>query len=93
MSAPTVMSRVRRAGTTPGARRARRNQSWRGALYALPNALCVIGLFILPLLLVVQMSGSKWPLLSGNQGWNLPANYVKAVSHRLFVDSVVFTVK
>ncbi len=53
----------------------------------------MIGLFVLPLLLVLQMSASKWPLLSGNQGWNFPANFTKAVTHRLFADSVVFTLK
>jgi len=61
--------------------------------YALPNALFVIGLFVLPLLLVLQMSGSKWPLLAGNRGWNLPTNYTKAFTHRLFADSVWFTLK
>ncbi|MCB0912601.1 MAG: sugar ABC transporter permease, partial [Propionibacteriaceae bacterium] len=66
---------------------------WLGALYALPNAVFVIGLFVVPLLLVLQMSASKWPLLGGNQGWNFPQNYIKAVNHRLFLDSVVFTVK
>lgn len=78
---------------TPPKARHRAEWNWRGALYALPNAVFVAGLFVLPLLLVAQMSVSKWPLLSGNQGWNLPANYVKAVNHRLFADSVVFTLK
>jgi multiple sugar transport system permease protein len=39
------------------------------------------------------MSASDWPLLSGNQGVNLPTNYHKAVTNRFFVDSVVFTLK
>ena len=91
MSAPSAL--VRAARTTTGRTRPRRGTSWRGALYALPNALFVLGLFVLPLLLVVQMSASRWPLLSGNQGWNFPENYAKAVSHRLFTDSIVFTVK
>ncbi len=85
------------AGTTRAVRNSRGRggprTSWQGALYALPNALFVIGLFVLPLLLVLQMSGSKWPLLGGNQGWNFPQNYAKAVGHRLFADSVVFTLK
>ena len=89
MSAFTALSRVRQ----PGGGRARRRHSWTGAIYALPNALFVVGLFVLPLLLVLQMSGSKWPLLSGNQGWNFPTNYAKAIGHRLFADSIVFTVK
>jgi multiple sugar transport system permease protein len=93
MSASTALSRARQRSASPDRPNARRRHPWSGAIYALPNALFVVGLFVLPLLLVLQMSGSKWPLLSGNQGWNFPANYAKAISHRLFVDSVVFTLK
>ena len=50
-------------------------------------------MFIVPLLLVLQMSASDWPLLSGNQGLNFPENYVDAASHRLFWDSILFTLK
>jgi len=50
-------------------------------------------LFVLPLGLVLRMSASKWPLLSGDQGINFPANYRKAVSNRFFVESVTFTLK
>jgi multiple sugar transport system permease protein len=71
----------------------RRRQSLSGWLYATPTALFVLVLFVLPLLLVLRMSVSRWPLLSGNQGVNFPDNYVKAVSHRFFTDSVVFTLK
>ena len=67
---------------------ARRRQGW---LYATPTAAFVAALFVVPLLLVLLMSGSRWPLLSGNQGWNFPANYSKAISNRFFLDSVVFT--
>ncbi|WP_243229508.1 carbohydrate ABC transporter permease [Microbacterium sp. CIAB417] len=62
-----------------------------GWLYAAPTALFVLGLFVVPLALVLQMSASDWPLLGGNQGINLPDNYVDAVNHRLFWDSVRFT--
>jgi multiple sugar transport system permease protein len=84
--------------TAPSAPRAsiakeRRRRQLQGAVYSLPNALFVIVLFVLPLLLVLQMSASDWPLLAGNRGLNFPANFVKAVDHRLFTDSVVFTVK
>ena len=90
MSSPTA--------TAPSAPRAsiakeRRRRQLQGAVYSLPNALFVIVLFILPLLLVLQMSASDWPLLAGNRGLNFPENFVKAVDHRLFTDSVVFTVK
>ncbi len=62
-----------------------------GWLYAAPTAVFVTALFVVPLLLVLVMSGSRWPLLSGNQGWNFPANYTKAVGNRFFLDSVAFT--
>lgn len=79
---------------TPRMRRSRRSSSAvRGWLYALPTALFVVILFVIPLILVIRMSGSSWPLLGGDQGWNFPDNYVKAVSNRFFIDSVIFTLK
>jgi multiple sugar transport system permease protein len=62
-----------------------------GWLYAAPTAIFVILLFLVPLGLVFQMSGSDWPLMTGNQGPNLPENYVDAVNLRLFWDSIRFT--
>ena len=62
-----------------------------GWLYAAPTAIFVILLFLVPLVLVFQMSGSDWPLMSGNQGPNLPDNYVDAVNLRLFWESIRFT--
>nr|WP_211160426.1 sugar ABC transporter permease [Microbacterium sp. MF43] len=64
-----------------------------GWLYAAPTAIFVVALFLIPLVLVLQMSGSDWPLLRGNMGWNLPDNYVDAVDHRLFWDSIRFTIQ
>lgn len=93
MSAPPAAAVTGAKTRTPQTSPASRRKAWQGAGYALPNALFVIGLFVLPLLLVLQMSASKWPLLSGNQGWNFPGNYAKAFNHRLFADSVVFTLK
>lgn len=63
-------------------------QAW---LYAAPTAVFVVALFLIPLVLVLQMSASDWPLLRGNMGWNFPDNYVDAVNHRLFWDSIRFT--
>ncbi|RAZ30830.1 sugar ABC transporter permease [Microbacterium sp. SMR1] len=37
------------------------------------------------------MSGSDWPLLRGNMGPNFPTNFAEALDHRLFWDSVRFT--
>lgn len=64
-----------------------------GWLYAAPTAAFVLFLFILPVLLVLQMSGSDWPLLSGNHGANFPTNYSKAIDTRFFAESVIFTLK
>ncbi|WP_460798729.1 carbohydrate ABC transporter permease [Microbacterium sp. GXF0217] len=85
--------------TTTSVRRAKQSKQSRSALggplqgwlYAAPTALFVIALFLIPLALVLQMSGSEWPLLSGNQGPNFPENYVDAVNLRLFWDSIGFT--
>ncbi|MET0725264.1 carbohydrate ABC transporter permease [Leifsonia flava] len=83
------------AEMTPPPRRRRRTSGRAGIgwLYALPTALFVLFLFILPLLLVFKMSASDWPLLGGDQGWNFPENYASAISNRFFLDSVLFTLK
>jgi multiple sugar transport system permease protein len=82
---PQPMRRARRRRLTGGP-----VQGW---LYALPTTLFVILLFIIPLILVLRMSGSDWPLLAGDRGWNFPENYQKAVENRFFWDSVWFTLK
>ncbi|MFC8847939.1 MULTISPECIES: carbohydrate ABC transporter permease [unclassified Micromonospora] len=76
-----------------GRARPRGRQALLGWLYATPTAVFVIALFAVPLLLVLRMSVSRWPLLTGDQGFNAPDNFVKAVDHRFFTDSVVFTLK
>ncbi|GAA1918107.1 sugar ABC transporter permease [Microbacterium aoyamense] len=82
-------------GTVSAPRRTRRarQEAARGWAYAAPTAIFVLFVFIVPLALVLQMSASDWPLLAGNRGWNFPANYADAVSHRLFWDSIWFTLK
>jgi multiple sugar transport system permease protein len=70
-----------------------RLRKWIGFAYALPTLLFVLVLFVTPLLLVVKMSASKWPLLSGDGGWNFPKNYQLILNNRLFWPSVVFTVE
>jgi multiple sugar transport system permease protein len=74
-------------------RRRRGGEGLRGWLYAAPTTIFVILLFFIPLALVLQMSGSNWPLLGGNQGWNFPENFQKAIDNRFFTDSVLFTLK
>lgn len=81
------------SATMRGRFRASGRQGLAGWIYATPTALFVAALFVVPLLLVIRMSLSRWPLLAGNQGLNAPDNFTKAVDHRFFTDSVVFTVK
>jgi len=83
----------RRSGDAPRRRRPGRAQSARGWAYAAPTAVFVLVFFVLPVLLVGQMSASDWPLLAGNQGVNFPENFEDAVNHRFFWDSIVFTLK
>jgi multiple sugar transport system permease protein len=77
----------------PPVSRRRGRQARQGWLFATPTAVFVVGLFIVPLGLVLVMSASRWPLLAGNRGWNFPDNYTKAFSNRFLLDSVWFTVK
>ena len=80
--------------TLPAPRRSRGRRYGgpvQGWLYAAPTAIFVACLFVVPLVLVLQMSASDWPLLGGNHGLNLPTNFTAAVAHRLFWDSVRFT--
>src|SRR6185369_10664392 len=83
----------RRAAPARRASRRRRLHALTGWLYVTPTTICVIALFVFPLLLVLRMSASHWPLLTGDQGWNFPNNYVKASKNRFFVDSITFTIK
>jgi len=89
----TLPANAPAAASTPKRRHPGRRNAITGWLFALPTALFVLFLFALPLLLVLQMSGSDWPLLGGNQGWNFPENYQDAVSNRFFWASVWFTLK
>ena len=90
MSAATATAHPPTAATPRRRSGSRRLQGW---LYATPTAVFVFALFILPLLLVLEMSASDWPLLAGDRGLNLPENFRDAVGNRFFADSVVFTVK
>ncbi|MGW6014758.1 carbohydrate ABC transporter permease [Streptomyces sp. NPDC055210] len=63
----------------------------RGLAYATPTAVLVTVFFLLPLLLVGQMSLSDWPLLAGDRGVNTPENYTDATDSTLFWPAVRFT--
>jgi multiple sugar transport system permease protein len=69
------------------------SRSFQGVLYAAPAIAFVMVFFILPLLLVGQMSASDWPLLQGNLGINAPDNYEGIADDRLFWPAVGFTLK
>jgi multiple sugar transport system permease protein len=83
----------------PRARRPRRSaaasrgEALRGWGFAAPTAAFVVLLFLVPVLLVTQMSVSDWPLFAGRQGTNVPENFTDAVSNRFFWSSIVFTLK
>ncbi|MFI1044663.1 carbohydrate ABC transporter permease [Streptomyces griseoruber] len=62
-----------------------------GLGYAAPTALFVTVFFLLPLLLVGQMSLSDWPLLAGDRGTNAPENYTDVTDSTLFWPAVRFT--
>ncbi|MEU1181150.1 sugar ABC transporter permease [Streptomyces sp. NPDC005820] len=62
-----------------------------GLGYAAPTALFVAVFFLLPLLLVGQMSLSDWPLLAGDRGANAPENYTDVTDGTLFWPAVRFT--
>ncbi len=81
------------AHQTPSSRAWWRTRTFHGAMYAAPAAIFVLLLFVLPLLLVGQMSASEWPLLKGGQGLNLPDNYTGIADDRLFWPAVGFTLK
>ncbi|MFF6806369.1 ABC transporter permease subunit [Streptomyces sp. NPDC012616] len=74
--------------TAPPRRHSRRIQ---GLGYAAPTAVFVTVFFLLPLLLVGQMSLDDWPLLAGDQGVNAPENYTDVMDSPLFWPAVRFT--
>jgi multiple sugar transport system permease protein len=80
-------------GTVVAGRPWWRSRALKGAAYAAPAAVFVVVFFLLPLLLVGQMSASDWPLLRGNQGVNFPVNYTGMADDRLFWPAVGFTLR
>jgi multiple sugar transport system permease protein len=68
-----------------------RSRKLQGLGYAAPTALFVAVFFLLPLLLVGQMSLSDWPLLAGDRGGNAPENFTDVTDSTLFWPAVRFT--
>jgi multiple sugar transport system permease protein len=94
MSLVLQRERARQSPPRPASRRPWwRSRAAKGALYASPAAAFVLAFFIVPLLLVGQISASDWPLLQGNQGVNVPENYRGMTQERLFWPAVGFTLK
>lgn len=71
----------------------RLSRSALGWLYAAPTAGFVLVFFILPVLLVTQMSVSDWGLFAGNRGLNAPENFTSAVNQAHFWPAIRFTVQ
>jgi multiple sugar transport system permease protein len=70
-----------------------RRRQLAGVTYALPTIVFVLVFFILPLLLVGQMSASDWKLLGGDRGINFPTNYGSLNSSPLFWPAIEFTIR
>jgi multiple sugar transport system permease protein len=87
----TIQAMAMRRPRGPRARLDRKTLT--GWAFASPTALFILVLFVLPVLLVLQMSGSDWPLFTGRQGTNLPDNFQEAIDNRFFWPSVWFTLK
>ncbi|MFH9008519.1 carbohydrate ABC transporter permease [Streptomyces afghaniensis] len=68
-----------------------RSRTAKGLAYAAPTAVFVAVFFLLPLLLVGQMSLSDWPLLAGDRGLNAPENYTDINGSTLFWPAIRFT--
>ena len=65
----------------------------KGFAYALPGLVFIVVFFIVPLLLVGQMSASDWPLLGGNRGSTCPTTTPSIADNPLFWPAVRFTLK
>jgi multiple sugar transport system permease protein len=91
--ATTAATGPREAAAVPHVARWRRVRQLQGFAYALPTLAFIVVLFLLPLLLVGQMSASSWNLLRGNSGINLPNNYTSISDNRLFWPAVFFTLE
>lgn len=83
---------ARRPGTSARGRR-RPRSSWHGLAFFAPTLVFLILFFVVPIILVLMMSGSKWSLLAGAQGGNLPDNYANVVADPMLGQSIWFTLK
>ena len=92
--ATASLSRPASPGAPPQRRLSRRrSRQLLGLMYVAPTVVFVAVFFIAPLLLVIRMSGSQWPLLGGDKGLNLPTNYQVMADSSLFWPAVGFTLE
>lgn len=74
-------------------RRVKRRENLRAGAYVAPTVVMLVLFFIVPIVLVVIMSVSRWTLLGGNMGTAFPDNFVKVLRDPMLVQSTVFTLK
>jgi multiple sugar transport system permease protein len=93
MSSQVLAGRAPARPDTPAGLPWWRSRSLKGFGYAAPAVIFVAVFFVLPLLLVGQMSASDWPLLAGRRDTNFPENYTSIADNRLFWPAVGFTLR
>src|ERR1700759_1692253 len=92
MDTVSTTSEIRQADRARRVRFVLRRQ-FVGFAYTIPTIVLVALLFVTPLLLVVRMSLSNWPLLTGAGKWNFPKNFVSISGNQLFWPAVWFTIE
>ena len=88
-----TMSHTLTAAQERRIRRVRRRENLRAGAYVAPTVVMLVLFFIVPIVLVVIMSISRWTLLGGNMGTAFPDNFVKVLRDPMLVQSTVFTLK
>lgn len=73
--------------------RARHRQWRRAGAFVAPTVLMLVLFFIVPIVLVLIMSVSRWTLLGGQMGTAFPDNFLKVLDDPLLAQSAVFTLK
>lgn len=94
-SAPATTGTTGAAADEGAARlkRARRRECARGAAFTAPTALMLAVFFIIPIVLVLIMSVSRWTLLGGRMGAAFPDNFARVLADPLLGQSIGFTLR
>lgn len=97
MSASTTAQEInkKKVGTRPHRRMstAERTETRRGWLYALPDWVMLVGLFFVPIVILIIMTCSRWTLIGGDQGWNFPQNFINVFHSPLLGHAIWFTLE